>query len=81
MKSPGLNLGVEKSRVEMFFNPTEIFEEIISEEGLEKENSPDDDYQEGQTESEQRGISYTSNIQMDNTLLCKQLNWAVFHEH
>ena len=58
----------------MSFNPTEIFEEIISEEGLEEENSPDDDYQEGQTESEQRGISYISNIQMDNTLLCKQLN-------
>ena len=47
-------LGVEKSGVEMSFNPTEIFEEILSEE----ENLLDNDYPERQTESEQRGISY-----------------------
>ena len=54
LKSPGLKIGVEKSGVEMFFNPTEIFEEIVTEE----ENLLDNDYPEEQTESEQRGISY-----------------------
>ena len=58
LKGPGLKLGVEKSRVEMSFNPTEIFEEIISEEELEEENLLDDDYPQEHTESEQRGINH-----------------------
>ena len=58
LKGPGLKLGVEKSGVEMSFNPTEIFEEIISEEELEEENLLDDDYPQEHTESEQRGINH-----------------------
>ena len=58
LKSPGLKLGVEKLGVEMSFNPTEIFEEIISEE----ENLLDDDYPEGQTESEQREIMNSTDM-------------------
>ena len=79
LKSPGLKIGVEKSGVEMFFNPTEIFEEIVTEE----ENLLDNDYPEEQTESEQRGISYQMFkwIIADNTTLCKQLNLAVVHEY
>ena len=42
----------------MSFNPTEIFEEIISEVELEEENLLDDDYPQEHTESEQRGINH-----------------------
>ena len=53
-----VEIGVEKSGVWMSFNPTEIFEEIKSEE----ENLLDDDYPEGQTESEQREIMNSTDM-------------------